>query len=350
MNLSNELTQQINTHLDEVRKYLGTLPPDERQEILQSIESHIYDALETRSDGEPTPALLDAVIAEMDPPESYGELPSAKRPKSVMKPLVSVAVVLMTTLGIWVAFEISKENTPANTLTAAESKRPPIIVSTFPQNGNNAVDPDITELRVTFNKDMLTDRMWSWCIESQDTSPKFASTGTKFIDNRTCITPVELEPNKTYVVWINTQKRGSFRDINHNPAVPYRLEFKTGNVQSLIASIPDKSKDSVEISSITPHINKDLISGETAIFEVEVEYNLITSDTASITLVIQRSESGHRPLANETAVIKRGKGKITISTEVKIPDTKAIQLFTPLSVPGSMQTTVVDSRAYKVKR
>ncbi len=79
MNLSTELTQQANAHLDEVRNYLGTLPADERQEILQSIESHIYDALENRSDGESTPALLNAVIAEMDPPDSYGDLPAPKK-------------------------------------------------------------------------------------------------------------------------------------------------------------------------------------------------------------------------------------------------------------------------------
>jgi len=81
MNLSNELTQQVNNHLDEVRKYLGNLPADERQEILQSIESHIYDALQSRSSGEPTSALLDAVTAEMDPPESYGELPVVPKKK-----------------------------------------------------------------------------------------------------------------------------------------------------------------------------------------------------------------------------------------------------------------------------
>ena len=52
-----------------MRNYLGALPADERQEILQSIESHIYDALENRSDGEPTAALLDAVIAEQFDPK-----------------------------------------------------------------------------------------------------------------------------------------------------------------------------------------------------------------------------------------------------------------------------------------
>jgi len=76
MNLSKELTKQVNAHITEVRNYLGNLPADERQEILQAIESHIYDALQSRSNGEPTAALLDAVIAEMDPPESYGTAPS----------------------------------------------------------------------------------------------------------------------------------------------------------------------------------------------------------------------------------------------------------------------------------
>lgn len=229
MNLSKELTGQINDHLAEVRKYLGALPADERQEILQSIESHIYDALENRSDGVPSSALLDAVIAEMDSPESYGEIPPTKQHRSITKPLLSVAVAVAVTaiLGIRMAFGSNNEITPTT-----KPKHPPVVISTFPQNGNNAVDPNITELRVTFNKDMLNDRMWSWCIESPDTAPKFVSSATRFIDKRTCVTPVELEPNKTYVVWINTQKHDSFRDIYNNPAIPYRLEFRTSHAQS----------------------------------------------------------------------------------------------------------------------
>jgi len=228
MNLSSELTKQVKAHLDEVRKYLGTLPADERQEILQSIESHIYDALETRSDGEPTQELLSAVLAEMDPPESYGERAPIKKFGSGVKLLL---VVLTLLLGVWIAYKISPENPPAH-ISSVDAKQPPVVVSTSPADGDNAVDPDITKLRVTFNKDMLTDRMWSWCTESPDTAPKFVSSGTRFIDKRTCVVPVELEPNKTYVIWINTQKHDSFRDTNHQPAKPYRLELRTGNVLS----------------------------------------------------------------------------------------------------------------------
>lgn len=72
MNLSIELKTRIYNHIGTVQQHLGILEADEQREILESIETHIYDALETRSAGEPTLALLDAIIAEMDPPESYG--------------------------------------------------------------------------------------------------------------------------------------------------------------------------------------------------------------------------------------------------------------------------------------
>ena len=104
MNLPAELKNQITAHLDEVRKYLGNLPADERQEILQSIESHIHDALEIRSNGAPTPALLDAGLAEMDPPDSYGELPGLPQKRQSRRRLVltlcGLAMVALAAAGI----------------------------------------------------------------------------------------------------------------------------------------------------------------------------------------------------------------------------------------------------------
>ncbi len=128
MNLSTELTKQVTAHLDEVRKYLWALPADERQEILQSIESHIYDALETRSDGEPTPALLDAVIAEMDPPESYGELPTVtpNKPKlGRLSPIVFGAALIAILVGLYLA-KAQTENSPISSESTLESE--PLII------------------------------------------------------------------------------------------------------------------------------------------------------------------------------------------------------------------------------
>ena len=78
MNLTIELKTRIYNHIGKVRQHLTELPPDEQREILQSIETHIHDALESRADENPTLDLLDAIIAEMDPPESYGAASAGK--------------------------------------------------------------------------------------------------------------------------------------------------------------------------------------------------------------------------------------------------------------------------------
>jgi hypothetical protein len=125
-----------------------------------------------------------------------------------------------------------------------------------------------------------------------------------------------------------------------------------GNAQDVLLVQNQKAnepKDNIKIINISPDIKKDLIAGETVVFTVELEYNLVTADSATVTLVVQRGESGHMPLANEANVVKKGLGKITISTEIEVPDTKAIQIFSPLLVQGSTQTTIADFRTYNVK-
>jgi hypothetical protein len=112
----------------------------------------------------------------------------------------------------------------------------------------------------------------------------------------------------------------------------------------------DTAKDSIRILNITPDVNEELNVGDTITLEVEAEYSLVSNDSASITLVVQVGESGQMPLANEVDVIKKGHGSITISTRIDVPSTKAIQIFTPLTVQGAVSTSVVDSRICKVKQ
>ena len=104
---------------------------------------------------------------------------------------------------------------------------PPSVVKTVPQAGDAAVDPSLKEISVTFSKDMLTDRMWAVCQISNETFPKTGKNIHYLKDKRTCVVPVTLEPNKTYVLWFNRGKFNSFRDTANNPAVPYLLVFKT---------------------------------------------------------------------------------------------------------------------------
>jgi uncharacterized membrane protein len=77
MNLPTELKTRIYDHIGTVQKHLVELPADEQREILQALEAHIHDALESRSEGQPTLEQLEAILAEMDPPESYGAAPLA---------------------------------------------------------------------------------------------------------------------------------------------------------------------------------------------------------------------------------------------------------------------------------
>lgn len=112
--------------------------------------------------------------------------------------------------------------------TITVSNMPPSVVKTVPQGGDTQVDPSLKEIRVTFSKDMMTDRMWSWTMESKATFPKFKADGIHYLpDKRTCVLPVKLEPNRSYVIWINSQKHNAFRDQGNRPAVPYLLVFET---------------------------------------------------------------------------------------------------------------------------
>lgn len=121
----------------------------------------------------------------------------------------------------------------ANTTQAALTVEglPPSVVRTVPQAGDMAVDPGLNQIQVTFSKDMMTERMWSFCQVSSETFPTVRE-GEEIhylADKRTCVLPVVLEPDTTYVTWINKGRFNSFRDADGHPSVPYLLVFKTGS-------------------------------------------------------------------------------------------------------------------------
>ena len=103
---------------------------------------------------------------------------------------------------------------------------PPVVVKTVPAAGADDVDPKLTEIKVTFSKDML-DKTWSWSTASKDTFPKVAGDPKYLDDKRTCVLPVTLEPGKVYAIWVNSDQFGNFKDADGRSAVPYLLVFKT---------------------------------------------------------------------------------------------------------------------------
>ena len=102
----------------------------------------------------------------------------------------------------------------------------PTVVTTNPSNGSQDVDPGLTEISVTFSEPMM-DKSWSWTYEQKEKFPVI--TGDPSFDGSYTINtlPVKLEPNKEYVIWINTSNSSNFVDKAGNSATPYKLAFKT---------------------------------------------------------------------------------------------------------------------------
>ena len=139
-------------------------------------------------------------------------------------------VGLMLAVGLLAAVAVGQEKAAEEQNITVESM-PPVVVKTVPQAGDTEVDPGIKEIRVTFSKDMMTRRMWSWCRISVDTFPQTAGDVHYLDDKRTCVLPVKLEPGRTYVIWVNRGRFNSFRDKANHPAVPYLLVFQTKEEQ-----------------------------------------------------------------------------------------------------------------------
>lgn len=111
---------------------------------------------------------------------------------------------------------------------------------------------------------------------------------------------------------------------------------------------PISSKDSVKILSASPAITETLKAGSSVKIKYEVQYNLASSDTGSLTLVVQGASN--ETLGNEFYVVHKGSGTEILEAEIVVPQSRAVQVFTPLSPQGSSSTTIVESRLYKVEQ
>ena len=116
----------------------------------------------------------------------------------------------------------------------------------------------------------------------------------------------------------------------------------------LLLSFPLLAEDTVKILNISPANNSPLYSGQKVNVEVEIAYNLESTDQGTITLVIQQAESGSKSLANENDFILKGKGIVKLNKEFTIPETRGLTIYTPLNPEGMSSTSIVDSKMYKV--
>ena len=108
---------------------------------------------------------------------------------------------------------------------ACGEELPPAVIKTIPESGAKNVDPSVSEIRVTFDKEMM-DQGWSWVQVAPENFPELIG-NPRYLDQRTCVVDVKLEAGKTYIIWLNTQKFRNFKDKDARPAQPYLLIFET---------------------------------------------------------------------------------------------------------------------------
>ncbi len=103
---------------------------------------------------------------------------------------------------------------------------PSVVTRTFPVAGSTMVDPSRTKIHVTFSQ-LMVDKSWSFVMQDKATFPELVGAPSFDPELRTCTLNVKLEPNKTYIIWINSAKLANFKGENGKPSLPYMLSFKT---------------------------------------------------------------------------------------------------------------------------
>ena len=134
---------------------------------------------------------------------------------------------------------------------------------------------------------------------------------------------------------------------------PLKLAAGIILITTLLAACDQRSAPSgpsgsfVKIVSVSPDTGTALKVGDKVKLQVEVNYAL-SSDGGTVSLVVQAANNAS--LAHNMEVIQKGSGKATLSAEFVVPDSNAVQIFTPLSAQGQTSTSTVDHRAYKVTK
>lgn len=103
---------------------------------------------------------------------------------------------------------------------------PPVVIKTIPTSGEQNVAPSLKELQIIFSKKM-TDKSWSLVKVNDESFPKINGSIRYLEDQKTLVVPLQLEPNKDYIIWVNSEGYQNFKDINGKSAVPYLLKFHT---------------------------------------------------------------------------------------------------------------------------
>jgi RNA polymerase sigma-70 factor (ECF subfamily) len=157
-------------------------------------------------------------------------------------------------------------------LEDAASAAPPRVVKASPDNGATGVDPATSEVRVVFDQPMNTGG-FSF-VGGGETYPKTRGKPA-WVDDRTCVLPVALEPEHEYWLSINSDRFTNFRSAGGEPAVPYPIAFKTGPAKPGASPPPPEvgpARPAAAPSRLTPELNRAAIAQLKRAIDLDYSY------------------------------------------------------------------------------
>jgi RNA polymerase sigma-70 factor (ECF subfamily) len=101
----------------------------------------------------------------------------------------------------------------------------PKVVSLIPPNGTTDVDPNLKEIRVTFDLPMTSGYSWTGAGDQYPGSP---GNNAHWIDDYTCVLPVALKPDHPYTLGVNSVAAVNFQSAGGGvPCDPVEYTFRT---------------------------------------------------------------------------------------------------------------------------
>jgi bla regulator protein BlaR1 len=143
---------------------------------------------------------------------------------------------------------------------------PPRILATSPGDGETEVNPAITEITVTFDRDMGDGFSWTGGGAEFPGSP--AGKKAQWRDKRTCVLPVELQAGHFYRVGINAPSFHGFASTQGVAAVPSAIYFTTQGASETLKRRVSKPKI---VGLIPRHGAKDV---DPNLAELRVSFNV----------------------------------------------------------------------------
>ena len=131
---------------------------------------------------------------------------------------------------------------------------PPRVVAVDPPLNSTDVDPDLMEIRITFDRPMTTEQSWSWMrLQHHGVYPGLRQAAPRFDETgRTCILGAALEPGLIYAIGANSPTHKGFRDAGGLPALNFGWAFATGGFEAedlpprVVSTVPAAGATDVE--------------------------------------------------------------------------------------------------------